>query len=359
MQVENFIIHGVEKDQHTQVIKKDFERDTVISVETPELQKFLEDLRASYRSTNPSYGVLKTDQDANFTKHLKAWLADSTDFAEFSKLSFRLIKNSVRTTPQATGGIVAFLEYEQHGSRYLMIVMLKEKNVMQFKEDDNSLKPILSIDLANLNEAARIDLDKFAANDQSYLSFVTKNTRRGATDYFRTAIDCDDETYLDSKTFTKNIIAAVKGFCKNAGWSAEKRLAANDRLFELFEDTRIAASKSGGSGKVNLTVISAVINPDQPEALLQYVQQNDEGEKGFKIDYEFQPHLEEYQKIKRFKATQGDIKFSFYKSDFDSGKVKIGDEKDGKIEVTFVIESQDIMKQINEFKDEDREPTTD
>ncbi|MEC8568619.1 MAG: nucleoid-associated protein [Pseudomonadota bacterium] len=358
MQVENFIIHGVEKDQHTQVIKKDFERDTVIPVETPQLQKFLEDLRSSYRSTNPSYGVLKTDQDANFTKHLNAWLADSTDFAEFSKLSFRLIKNNVRITPQATGGIVAFLEYKQHGSRYLMIVMLKEKNVMQFKEDDNSLEPILSIDLANLNEAARIDLDKFAANDQSYLSFVTKNTRRGATDYFRTAIDCDDETYLDSKTFTQNIMVAVKGFCESKGWSSDKHSDAKSRLFDLFEGIT-NLGKKGGSGKVNLTVISAVIDPDEPEALLKYVQENDEGEKGFKIDYEFQPHREEYLKIKRFKATQGDIRFSFNKADLDSEKVKISEEKDGKIEVTFVIESPDIMNQINEFKDEGREPATD
>lgn len=358
MDVKNFIIHGVEKDQHTKIIKREFERDDVIPVETPELQKFLEDLRASYRSTNPSYGVLKTDQDANFTKHLNAWLAGSTDFAEFSKLSFGLIKNSVQATQQATGGIVAFLEYKQNGGRYLMIVMLKEKNVMQFKEDDNSLEPILSIDLANLNEASRIDLDKFLDDDQSYLSFVTKNTGRRVNDYFRNAINCDVESYLDSKTFTQNIMTAVKKFCESEGWSAEKHSDAKDRLFELFEETRNSIKK-GGSGLVNLTVISAVINPDKPEALLQYVQKNDEGQESIKVDYEFQPHKEVYQTIKRFKATQGDIKFSFHKADLDSEKVKISEEKDGKIEVTFVIDSNDIMNQINEFKDEGREPTTD
>jgi nucleoid-associated protein len=69
-----------------------------------------------------------------------------------------------------------FLRYTNVAADWLLLVMLKLKAGTGIHPATLTLNQTLSFDIDHLHEAARIDLAKWQANTQPYLSFIKKRT---------------------------------------------------------------------------------------------------------------------------------------------------------------------------------------
>lgn len=121
--------------------------------------------------------------------------------------------------------------------------MLKLKPGEGIDEDSLGLLPTLNIDLDLLNEAARINITRFEADAEPYLTFI-KGARKTAdvTEYFRNALAC--ENYTNSSEQTKPLIRAADDFVAARGdletdeQRQSEKLDTRRRLFECLQQNR-------------------------------------------------------------------------------------------------------------------------
>lgn len=348
MDITNFIYHGVEKEQGKDTkITDSFELPELIEIkdEDTKLLSFLDKLRGKYNKTGPSYGQLKKDEDANFTKYLNKYIANEIDFLKFSQKVFGLISTEIEGTSTATGGIILFLEYRHLDKNYILIIVLKEKDAMSLNKNDKSLEFILSLDVEKLHEAARISTHDFVIDNQPYLSFIKKSSNKKVTDYFRNALNCDD--YTDSVKFTTILLDLYRKFAKEKGFDKEKIYADEKKIFDLFEEVRIAKRDGKGDGLITLSAISSRLNVTNENEFLDYIQEDETNI----ISHDFEPNKTIYSRLQRFKGKDGDTSFAFSRADYNSGKVSINiSENGGEATVSFNVKNAKALAELAEFK---------
>jgi len=339
MDIKNFVIHGIEKEQHKN-INDYFERDELIPFDSDKINKFLDKLRERYNKHSPSYGQLNKDEDANFTKHLEEFRNGDIDFLNFSIKVVRLIRTEMDKAQAASGGLVVFLEYKFQGKNYILISMLKEKDTMSFNSVDKNLEEITHVDLDKLNEGARISIEDYVANNQPYLSFIKKSQSVKITEYFIDALNCLD--YTDSKQYTEIVLDALQRFSKHKEWEKPKYYTARKALFDYFEEARTKKKDGSGDGMISLSVLSTAINMTEPDEFLNFIT----ADESIKIAHNFEPHRDTYLKIKRLRGKDGDVTFSFDKADIDSGKVRFDPVTK---QLTILISKPDLINDLTEF----------
>lgn len=355
MDIVNFIYHGVEKDQGKDTKITDlFEKEETIDVlpENTKLVTFLNELRGKYNKAGPSYGQLKREETSNFTKSLDLYIQEGIDFVSFSKKTFKLLCDEIEGTSTANGGVILFLEYISLSKKYILIVSLKEKDVMILNRDDRSLQAILSLDLEKIHEAARITIEDYLINNQPYLSFIKGPKNRKVTDYFRKALNCSD--FTDSVKFTEDLIELYRSFAKTKNYTKEKIYADEKKIFDLFEQIRTDKKDGNGDGLVQLTVISAIVDVSNPLEFLDFIQASED----HRIPHDFEPNKTVYSRLQRFRGKDGDAVFSFSREDYNTGKVDFFDsDDDSETIVTFKIKNPTTRKELKEFKAEDEQTT--
>jgi len=169
-------------------------------------------------------------------------VAASNDFHKFSltcmnELS-RQAKDSTRVA--ASGGAIVFAHYTRGLSNYLLIAMVKQKDALSL---DDNLKPIgtVQIDLAKINQAARVNFDKFyefetLPDDEkpTYLAFVSPKVNQDASGYFVAALGCSDS--VPSAKATDSVLTGVRSyFDANTDIKAYKSAAYEVVLYHLKE----------------------------------------------------------------------------------------------------------------------------
>lgn len=350
MDIANFVYHGVEKEQGKDSKITDlFESSELIAIKRDDIKllTFLDKLRGKYNKAGPSYGQLKKDEDSNFTKYLNKYLSSEIDFLIFSQKVFGLISTEIEGTATATGGIILFLEYKQLDKEYILIVVLKEKDVMTLNKSNKSLEFILSLDVEKLHEAARISINDFLDDKQPYLSFIKKSSNKKVTDYFRKALNCED--FTDSDKFTDNLLNLYRKFARSKTYDREQMQKDEKKIFDLFEQIRIDKRDGKGDGLVKLSTISTILNVSNEDEFLNYIQSDELNI----IPHDFEPSKSIYSRLQRFKGKDGDTSFSFSRADYNSGKVNIeilrNDSGIGAI-VTFRVKNAKTLSELKEFR---------
>jgi nucleoid-associated protein len=295
-------------------------------------------LRIYARATN-GFGTFDANQVRyQFPVLLQKYVVRGADFIQFSNEATSLIAAEMGNAYFANGGYVLFLRYTNLGQDWLLIVMLKLKAGTGIDQVTLNLNETLFFDIDHLHEAARIDLGKWQANTQPYLSFIKK--RRGSEDvtkYFRQALGCTE--YTDSKHNTAEVMKAVNEFSETKGWTVEQRNEARRRTFEYCE------TKDRAREPVNLMALSAHIFDQEPTAFADYVR-----EKEYVVSETFMPHRTTYTRFKRIDAKVGNIKVSFDVDDLVQQRVDYDSANN-----CLIINNlpQDLVDRINKIKPND------
>jgi len=280
------------------------------------LERLVDEILKIYgKSVNNGYGTFDADEVVYpFPELLTDYVKNVSNFIAFSGISTGLISAKMAEEFFSTGGYALFLRYTNLGQDWLLIAMLKLKPGIGVDEQTLELSDTLSLDIDHLHEAARIDLGKWQANTQPYLSFIKK--RQGGEDvslYFRTALGCTE--YTDAKHHTEQMHQAFDAYCEQNGWNREQKIHGQQRIYDYCE------ARHKADEPVNLISLSAVIDDQNPEAFSAFVREND-----FEIGETFKPHRSTYVRLNRVQRSFGSVKVSFDVQDITDGRVSLSED---------------------------------
>lgn len=281
------------------------------------LQRLCDSLILMYTKVANSNGTLGVDPRAHrFPVHLRQHVDGHTQFMPFTRESVGLIAQQMEGSFLASGGYALFLRYRTDSHDFALIAMLKLKPGAGIDAGTLSLTETLNIDLAHLNEAARINLTRWREDQQPYLTFIKGATRQAeVSEYFRQALACT--SYTDSKHHTEAVLRAAHDFVDaRADLSLEERrqekAVMRRRLFECLDSNR---------EEVPLATIAAAVNPAAPDAFLEHVRNRPEGD-GYNLDERFKPNRATYLGLKRLRGKMGTVSVSFDVADVQAERVR-------------------------------------
>ncbi|ECP5734827.1 nucleoid-associated protein, partial [Salmonella enterica] len=142
----------------------------------------------------------------------------SQDFIDLSVGIMNKLADEAEKQLWSSGGVIVFADYVRDGVNFFLITMIKQKEGIRLS---SKLEPELleQLDLTKINQAARINFDKFLKyqnssvidkQDLSYLSFISTTTQKTASGYFILALGCDKG--ITSNNATKSLPTEVMRF---------------------------------------------------------------------------------------------------------------------------------------------------
>ncbi len=170
------------------------------------------------KQNSAHYGVFSSGKDRggfpdSFDKYASILSPTELNFMTISRAVMENLYETAKDITPASGGYLLFSDYEISNNRFFMIAMIKGREGFRLSAN---LEPeeLLELDLTKLNQAARINLNKYntyktaiPADKQeiNYLSFVSPSSTQSAAGYFVTALGCSKGTAsaLATKTLIK------------------------------------------------------------------------------------------------------------------------------------------------------------
>lgn len=287
------------------------------------LQQLCADLVSMYGQVANSNGTLGIDpNDHKWPISLKNYIDGNLPFIEFSNISTNLIADQMRNAFLSNGGYALFLRYQADAQDFLLVAMLKLKEGAGVDSETLDLKSTLNIDLAHLNEAARVNLSRWRASEQPHLTFIKGRAKSApVSDYFRDALACTN--FTDSKHHTEKVIQAARDFIEAQEWPTidDKKIAIQEmraRLVTCFEQSKI---------DVPLSTVAAAIYPDAPEDFLKFVKEKS-GPDAYHLNDRFAPHRKTYIGLKRVSGKMGTVSVAFDVADVLTERVRYDSDTD-------------------------------
>lgn len=252
------VIHSLHKGAQTSVATTQMAQ-VSLSIDLPEVKTLADQLTKLVGKDGSTvlWGQFGTNnREGRFPKAAESLTEDlSLDaFMAMSEIAMSELVTTAREETLATGGHVCFLAYESQGESFLLVAMVKERGALTLSA---SLVPteIKEIDLSKLHQAARVNLDRYAAFlrladpgesdadsvEKTYLCFVNRNQKNDVAQYFVQALGC--EKGIASGRITRAVISAVKNFVRankeiKAHATAARR-AVIDHLHALPDGTSV------------------------------------------------------------------------------------------------------------------------
>lgn len=185
---QRLIAHLISKEAHDVETKSKLGKSLLKGGLT---DQFLEQVRGAVR--NPWSGRFEEEDGAKgaFYQHLEAYLKDPTDssFVSFSKSCTNRLVGLMEKQPLATGGYLAFAEYQHNEVIYLVIILMSTQEGLAF---DSKLRLVSNpvLDYAKVRHAVRIRQSEVAENCEGVLHFISHGPEK-VSDYFRSFLGCE------------------------------------------------------------------------------------------------------------------------------------------------------------------------
>lgn len=265
-------------------------------------------------------GTFGDDEDVyRFPVRLREYRNGDMNFLELTEVVVGIVEKRIQSVVGATGGHAFFLHYEQGGSEYILVAMLKLRDGAGIS-DDLDLEAALVIDTDKLHEAAKVSLARWQGGEDSYLTFVKARGTEEVSAYFREALACVN--YTTAQQNTLRMINAARAYVLSLNLDDEEAVncwkATKQRLFDCFD--------AGRQGVV-LETISAAVAPDDPPAFSEFVTEGPQA-MDLMVSHQFVPHVKTFRQLRRLNAKMGTVSVSFEFDDAAAGRVKYDPQRD-------------------------------
>lgn len=226
--LNNVIVHELLKEGKKPMIpgKRMKLRDATLDSSNEIVLKLINEINELYgrKGNSAYYGVFKEeltergpvpDAIESYTCLAKP---SSQDFIDLSVGIMNKLADEAEKQLWSSGGVIVFADYVRDGINFFLVTMIKQKEGIRLS---SKLEPELleQLDLTKINQAARINFDKFLKyqnssaidkQDLSYLSFISTTTQQTASGYFILALGCDKG--ITSNNATKSLPTEVMRF---------------------------------------------------------------------------------------------------------------------------------------------------
>ncbi|MCJ8176432.1 nucleoid-associated protein [Pseudomonas viridiflava] len=262
------IIHSFKKSAHTDLVSDVVKKDIVLDTQNPALVSLVEGINGLIGKEGNSvvYGQFAEDgRQGPFPARFSAFTDVCNDEPEFIALTHLAMDQLVEQAKEqilATGGHILCARYASGASEFFLVASIKQRGGIQLDEDYVPTA-IQEVDLKTVQQAARINLLKFASVtaaaldvapenadadaenaeevDSTYLCFISRGRDSKASDYFISALGCAKG--VASGRATKNAVDHVSRFFRNKPELKAYAYRAKEAVVRYLQD-RIADGKS-------------------------------------------------------------------------------------------------------------------
>lgn len=304
MNINHIIVHSIEKEQHQD--QADIEvhlREDELPVDDRVIA-LLEGVRDVYTNkTGKAFGGL--GENRFFSRELRRMYDELVEFIEFTNIAMNELKGHMAAQPLATGGYLLFADFNNHGTRYFMVVMLKSKEGLSF-DDELELMDAHQLDLDKLHFAARVDVDAWQGDDDgNNVSFIKGRASTSVTQYFKEFLGIEE--FSESVKTTQNLITAVTNYYRQElGLDAD----AVEEYKKVIHD--YCSSKHANEEPIFLDELSRYLDEENPTRFMEYAQEN------YEIPNEFQVDKNRLRKFLRYSGQDKGVSISFTSEVFGS-----------------------------------------
>lgn len=238
---------------------------SLLDIESRIVIEFVEKIIKSFGAKHPTYGQFQDDKTTYPFQTLVEKYRKNGDFLGFSTQAMKLLEKEIQV-PQAKGGYVVLVHYSQNSIHFLITIMLDKAE--RFTIDDASLdiKKLETLDIDKLARANRINFKKWESDEETYLAFI-KGTR-DVSGYFQKFIGNTDLT--SSKVNSRNLNRAVLQYMREKNFTDDKKAETRTTISSYFN------SQYEKEEDIDLTAISAFLNPENPKDFSNFISQNEE-----------------------------------------------------------------------------------
>ena len=269
------------------------------------VETMLEELHQTYTSKAGKgfgfFGINGDDGEANpaFAEGLKKYRAGQLGFVEFSGNAGKLLQEELAKYDFSHGGFLLMACYTSITSDYLFVALLNAKTSMTVL-DDMELTEVNSLDLSNMQLAARIDLTEWQADSESkkYISFIRGRAGRKVADFFLDFMGCVEG--LNLKAQNKNLINAVEDFVAGSQLTKEERQECRDKVYDY------CSLQLGSGADVELKDLADELADSDMESFYDFAK-ND----SYQLEDEFPADRSTLRSLKKFSGTGGGVTLSF------------------------------------------------
>ena len=299
MKLKNIIVHQLDKKQGENAMVN--KRESVIPIDS-QLEEFTMSFRdAYYKRSNPIYGVFDPNENSfPFQTLLTKYLSDDLSFVDFSKKAIDHFLNTINDVYQATGGYVIFAHFID-SQEFVTTLMLNNKKQYNIDDDNLIIKQIKSLDIEKLDVANFVNIEKWEANSDTYLSFA--KGRKNVSNYFLRFIGCTDES--SAKQQSSRLKKAVLDYLDKLDINQNEKEDKRNKVFDYCLD------KINKKQDVSLNGISDILSEEGIESFSEFA-----GSEAYEVN----------SIIKGHKKTLRNLKFYVYRSkeliiEFDSSLI--------------------------------------
>lgn len=258
MNIRHVIVHLLEKEQHQTDVSVGLRSDELPV--SARLTTLMDHVRRLYnKGTGRGWGEF--EEDRFLALQVAEYLEGRVDFYQFTTRAVGELVGHLKNTPLSTGGYLLFVDYDQSGDHFLMIVMLKSAPGLTF---DAALEilDVQHLDLQKLHFAARINLTARAAGRPKYISFIRGRATAGVTTYFKEFIGVTE--YSDALLKTKELVNAVIDYLDEKGLAPEELESEKSRVHAY------CANVASEDRPVYLEDLSRFLDEENPTDFLEY-----------------------------------------------------------------------------------------
>lgn len=305
MTLENIVLHQIIKEEGGEPELNC--SDQVLPVDSPDIIDFVTRFLKIYNRRRPTQGSFKDDvENYPFQKYVKDFIDENDNFLTFSKKAMKTLKKAINL-PTTKGGYVVFIHYKNGDNSFIVTTMLDNSSQFAVDEEELNIEKLTTLNLDELVRANRVNINKWEDDEDSYLTFI--KGKREVSKFFQTFIGNTDLT--SSRINANNLKDSLAEFMRSQNYTQAKKSAINTAI-KVYVDKMIDEEKD-----VELTSVSAIVNPEIPDEFIEYTIENDKPVSGSfrstrKSDFDFL-----YQSVVKGEG----FKLTFEKRLIQAGKI--------------------------------------
>ena len=235
------------------------------------LEFLLADLNDSYNArTTKVWGLFQPDQQQYpFSQWLAGWLDGQQDFIAFSQQSAERLHGLLAEVSMALGGHLLIAHYRQGMSDFLLLALLQHSSGSRI-DSSLTLQAVRHLDLAQLQQAARINLSEWRNNPASkqYISLLKGRSGKKADPFaeFLGAVEG-----VDAAGETRTLLKAFSDYVESADLAEEQAREKTETLIDY------AGSQARLGQPITLEELSGLLDEEQPRAFYDHIRNSDYG----------------------------------------------------------------------------------
>jgi len=267
MEINNFVIHYIQKDQH---------RDPEVHLRHVEpklgttggnltsqgklITSFVESASTMFDRQRSGRVYADIAREGNtFAEVLDSYLEQRLAFIDFSRRIATELAHVMTGAPLSTGGYMAIADYT--GSPHqLLIIMIRQEEGYAVDPQTLELRQSVHLDLATINVGARLDLDAYLAGAERPLALV--RGLKEVAKYFRTFLGVTD--YKSPADETNEFACVLDQYFHER---------CDEYPQEQIEDIRLSIAhhlREQQGQPISLMTVAGMVNPSDPEHFLEY-----------------------------------------------------------------------------------------